>query len=135
MWNTGCNVVYNRTTKRLLYVVDGENTSRTLLVPPDDESSFGGTIFPWADRDDEVTRKAFRVQYYTASKFKGWFYLFQDYHTDYLCWADWTSSAPYQDGKANAAPFKASYADVQIGVTEDEEGNLTVPAVEFIKVS
>jgi len=82
-----------------------------------------------------VTRKAFRVQYYTANKFKGWFYLFQDYHTDYLCWADWTSSAPYQDGKANAAPFKAPYADVQIGVTEDEKGNLTVPAVEFIKVS
>jgi len=82
-----------------------------------------------------VTRKAFRVQYYTANKFKGWFYLFQDYHTDYLCWPDWTSSAPYQDGKANAAPFKAPYADVQIGVTEDEKGNLSVPAVEFIKVS
>ena len=54
MWNTGCNVVYNRTAKRLLYIVDGEDTSRTLLVPPDDESSFAGTIFPWADRDGQV---------------------------------------------------------------------------------
>jgi hypothetical protein len=135
MWNTGCNVVYNRTAKRLLYLVDGEDPSRTLLVPPDDESSFEGTIFPWADRDEEVTRKAFRVQYYTANKFKGWIYLFQDYSTDLLCWADWTSAAPHQDGKANAAPSRASYADVQICVVEDEEGNLTVPVVEFVKVS
>jgi hypothetical protein len=133
MWNTGCNVIYNRTAKRLLYVVDGEDQSRALLLPPDDESSFKGTIFPWADRDDEVLRKAFRVHYYSANKLKGWFYLFQDYNTDYLCWADWTSSAPYQD--RNPASFKASYVDVEIDVTEDEEGNLTVPVVEFVKVS
>ncbi|HEX3957921.1 MAG TPA: hypothetical protein VHZ03_14985 [Trebonia sp.] len=135
MWNTGCNVIYNRTAKRLLYVVDGEDSSHTLLVPPDGESSFTGTIFPWADGDNEVISKAFRVQYYTASTFRGWFYLYQDYRTDTLCWADWTSTTPYQDGKANAASFKASYVDVQIGAAEDEEGNLTVPAVEFVKVS
>jgi hypothetical protein len=80
-------------------------------------------------------RKAFRVQYYTANKFKGWLYSFQDYNTDYVCWVDWTSSSPYQEGKANAAPFKVSYVDAQIGVTADEEGNLTVPVVEFVKVS
>lgn len=62
-------------------------------------------------------------------------YLFQDYHTDYLCWVDWTSTSPYQDGKVNAAAFKVSFADVQIGVTEDEEGNLTVPVIEFVKAS
>lgn len=45
MWNTGCNIACNRTTKRLLYVVHGEDTSRA-PVPPDDASSFGGTIFP-----------------------------------------------------------------------------------------
>ena len=28
MWNTGCNVIYNRTAKRLLYVVDGEDTKK-----------------------------------------------------------------------------------------------------------
>src|SRR4051812_25084312 len=52
MWNTGCHVIYNRTPKRLLYVVDGEDQSRTLLIAPGDEASFKGTIFPWADRDD-----------------------------------------------------------------------------------
>jgi hypothetical protein len=25
MWNTGCNVVYNETPKRLLKIVDGED--------------------------------------------------------------------------------------------------------------
>lgn len=135
MWNTRCNVIYNRTAKRLLYVVDGEDTRHTLIVPPEDESSFEGIIFPWCNRDEEVPIKAFRVQYYTANKFKGWFYLYQDYNTDYLCWVDWTSSSPYEDGKANAASFKASSTDVQIGVTEDEEGNQTVPVVEFVKVS
>lgn len=135
MWNTGCNVVYNRTEKRLLYVVDGEDPKRTLLIPPEDEATFEGTIVPWADRDDEVTRKAFRVQYYTSNKLKGWFYVFQDYNTDYVCWVDWTSASPYEEGKANGASFKASYIDVQIDVGADEEGNLTVPVVEFVKVS
>jgi hypothetical protein len=135
MWNTGCNVVYNRTDKRLLYIVDGEDQNRTLLIPPQEEASFKGTIIPWAANDEEVTRKAFRVHYYASNKLKGWFYLFQDYRTDYVCWADWTSASPYLDGKANAAPEKASYVDVQIGVTADEEGNLTMPVVEIVKVS
>lgn len=83
-----------------------------------------------------MIRKAFRVGYSTPGKsLKGWFYLYQDCSTDTLCWADWTSTTPYEDGKANAASFKASYVDVQIGVTEDEEGNLTLPLVEFIEVS
>jgi hypothetical protein len=57
MWNTGYNVVYNRT----LYVVDSEDTSQTLLVPPDDESSSGETILPWVDRHDEGDPRALRT--------------------------------------------------------------------------
>jgi hypothetical protein len=134
MWNTGCNVVYNRTDKRLIYIVDGEDQSRTLLVPPEDEASFRGTILSWANSDEEVTRKSFRVQYYVNNKLKGWFYIFQDYSTDLACWVDWTSASPYQEGRANAASFKASYVDMQIDVKPDDEGNLTLPVVEFIKV-
>lgn len=135
MWNTGCNVIYNRTPKRLLYIVDGEAPNRTLLIPPADEASFAGQFVPWADRDSEVTTKAFRVQYYSENKLKGWIYIFQDYSTNRVCWADWTSPSPYSDGKASSADFEASYVDVQIGVKADEEGNMTLPDVEFIKVS
>jgi hypothetical protein len=135
MWNTGCNVIYNRTAKRLLYVVDGEDPSRTLIIPPEDELTFNRTILPWADKDSEVTSKAFRVLYFSNNKFKGWLYIFQDYRTDYASWVDWTSSSPYEEGKSNSAPFKASYVDIQIDVGPDDEGNLTVPSVEFVKVS
>ncbi len=135
MWNTGCNVVFNRTEKRLLYVVDGEDPKRTLTIAPGDELSYGGTIVPWAASDNEVLTKGFKVQYFGENRMKGWIYIFQDYHSDVVCWADWTSASPYMDGKANNAGFKASYIDIQIGVRADDEGNLTLPVVEFTKVS
>jgi len=50
MWNTGCNVVYNRTTKRLLY---GENTSRTLLVP---RTTNPASAEPYSRGPTETTR-------------------------------------------------------------------------------
>ena len=131
MWNTGCNVVYNR-TKRLLSIIDGEDPSRTLLVEPNNEASFKGTIVPWADKDDEVTRKAFRVTYYSSSqgRFLGWFYQYQDYRTDRVCWVDWRSAQPYTDGKSTAAAESASYIDVVIDT--NEEGD---PVVEIVKVT
>ena len=90
MWNTGCNVVYNR-TKRLLMIVDGEDPARTLIIEPNNEASFAGTKLPWADRDDEVTRKAFRVTTFsnTQGRFLGWFYICQDYRTNAATWVDW----------------------------------------------
>jgi hypothetical protein len=42
MCNTGCNVD-NGTTKRLLYIVDGEDVNHTLLIRTQDELSFKGT--------------------------------------------------------------------------------------------
>jgi hypothetical protein len=130
MWNTGCNVVYNRTSKRALYIVDGEDPTRMLVVPPGGEAAFNGTIAPWANSDSEVTSKAFRVEYFTsAQNLRGWFYVYQDYKTDLVCWADWTSVSPYEDGSANAASFKASYVDIQVDVDDDGE-----PVVEFVKV-
>ena len=62
MWNTGCNVVYNRTALRLIYIVNGENQNRTLLIPPGNEFPFAGDKFPWANSPEEVTTEAFRVQ-------------------------------------------------------------------------
>jgi hypothetical protein len=130
MWNTGCNVIYNRTAKRFLFVLDGEDPKRVPPIPSQDEAAFSGTIVPWANTDAEVTSKAFRVQYITsAGRQKGWFYIYQDYKTDLICWTDWTSTSPYEDGAANAASFKASYIDIQIDVSDDGE-----PVVEFVKV-
>jgi hypothetical protein len=130
VWNTGCNVVYNRTAKRLLRIIDGEDQSRTLVVEPSNEESFKGTIVPWADKDSEVTSKAFRVMYYsnTTGKFKGWFYIFQNYNNNLVSWVDWTSASPFDE--ATPASEAASYIDVQIDA--DEEGN---PTVEIVKVS
>lgn len=130
VWNTGCNVVYNRTAKRLLRIIDGEDQSRTLVVEPSNEESFKGTIVPWADKDSEVTSKAFRVMYYsnTTGKFKGWFYIFQNYNNNLVSWVDWTSASPFDE--ATPTSEAASYIDVQIDA--DEEGN---PTVEIVKVS
>lgn len=135
MWNTGCNVIFNRTVKRLLHIVDGEDPARTLTIAPQDELSFKGTIIPWADRDDEVVTKGFKVHYFGQNRMNGWIYVFQDYRSDVVCWADWTSPSPYVDGKANNAGFKASYVDIQIGIKADDEGNVTLPDVEITKVS
>jgi hypothetical protein len=130
MWNTGCNVVYNR-TKRLLMIVDGEDPARTLIIEPNNEASFAGIKLPWADRDDEVTRKALRVTTFsnTQGRFLGWFYICQDYRTNAATWVDWRSASPYADSKVNQAE-PASYIDVVIDVNEDGE-----PVVEIVKVT
>jgi hypothetical protein len=130
MWNTGCNVIYNR-TKRLLRVIDGEDPARTLVIEPNNEASFTGTIVPWADRDNEVTSKAFRVMYYSNStgRFLGWFYIHQDYRSNSVCWVDWRSASPYEDGKSTAAE-PASYVDVVVEINDDGD-----PVVEVVKVS
>jgi hypothetical protein len=79
MWNTGCNVIYNRLQKRRLIIVDGEDPKRMLPIPPEDEAAFNAVIVPWANSDGEVTAKAFRVMYDTAAgKRKGWFYIYQN---------------------------------------------------------
>jgi hypothetical protein len=126
LWNTGCNVVFNR-TNHLVYVRDGEDKYRQLIVEPSTEASFQGTKFPWCNSNSEVTTKAFRFLRYNANtkKFLGWFYMFQNFTTNEVCWADWGSETPFDDKISLAAP--SSYVDIVI--ENDSDGNLAPRAV------
>jgi hypothetical protein len=114
LWNTGCNVVFNR-TNHLVYVRDGEDKYRQLIVEPSTEASFQGT-------------KAFRFLRYNANtkKFLGWFYMFQNFTTNEVCWADWGSETPFDDKISLADP--SSYVDI---VIENDSDGLLGPSIRF----
>jgi hypothetical protein len=127
LWNTGCNVIFNR-TDHLLSVEDGEDKYRHLTIEPGEAISFRGTIFPWCSTDDEVTTQAFRFKYYDAArkKFRGWFYMFQNFVDNRVYWTFWDAESPFTDRMDPGAP-PSSYVDVEINA--DTQGNPTVKAI------
>jgi hypothetical protein len=84
MWNTGCNNIGNGLEVGI-NILDGENQGLAITVPPKGAADWRSVIFPWCATSEEVKRKAFRVANINSGKV--FLYLFQNYHTDKVCWS------------------------------------------------
>lgn len=106
--NAGCLVISNETTDPF-FVLDGENASLNLYIPPMSASSFGGTIFPWCNNASEVKFKAFRF----FRRGVGAFYMFYTASDFAPQWTPYNGGSPSFEQRQRAGP-SGSYVDVFI---------------------
>lgn len=60
MWNTGTKIVANG-LHHAIKLLDLEDKSRSIVVPPRSARMWDDTIVPWCDNDDEARRKPFSI--------------------------------------------------------------------------
>ena len=106
MWNTGCRRIVNALPDAI-NVLDGENQGLTVTVPTMGWADFHSVIIPWCNRTDEVTSKAFRISDLRFGTQTPIIYIFQDFHTDEVCWSlasdpdPWASRMVINDGQTS----------------------------------
>jgi hypothetical protein len=110
---TGTYNVHNQSDNNY-YVVDGENKSKFLSIPPNDSRSFGGVAVPWCDNVPQILDKAFTF----FGNAIGRFYLFQTG----VCSIFWTSyAAPSYEKKIPLGPGSSSpcYGGIDVFIRPD----------------
>jgi hypothetical protein len=110
-----CHNIHNQTDNSY-YVVDGENKSKFLSIPPNDSMSFGGVIVPWCDNVPQIVNKAFTF----FGNAIGRFYFFQSTYCDLY----WTSyAAPSYEKKIRIGP--SCHDEIDIFIRPDHTPDAT----------
>jgi len=130
MWNTGCNRISNRLNAPL-FILDGEDTSLKIQIPPGGVSNWESVIFPWCNRNEEIVKKAFRVtNQHTGKTF---LYIYQDFHSNEICWSlsddedMWTNRRVVTDAQNRDARLAPKSA-IDIMITADNVWGFETPS-------
>ena len=109
-WNTGARIIANG-LDHPIRIVDMENDGRFIIVPARAARMWDGTIYPWCNSNDEVSRKSFKVTNMDTNQTD--YYLFQQYNADVLCY--------YKHPAANNLLFLPAY-DERLAVSDSAPG-------------